>query len=101
MFKKAQRNTKLSFDELSTLLTGVESTTKSRPLTYKYNDIEEVSMPSHVLWREFRQLVFVIEVPKNPQGMSPVDAWKKSELMLDLLSSQGENVLPQSCKRIA
>ena len=88
-------------NELSTLLTGVESTTKSRPLTYKYNDIEEVSTPSHVLWREFRQLVFVIEVPKNPQGMSPVDAWKKSELMLDLLSSQGGNVLPQSCKRIA
>ena len=90
MFKKAQRNTRLSFDELSTLLTGVESTTKSRPLTYKYNDIEEVSTPSHVLWgRDFRQLVFVIEVPKNPQGMSPVDAWKKSELMLDSLSSQG------------
>ena len=68
----------------------VESTTKSRPLTYKYNDIEEVSTPSHALWgRDFRQLVFVIEVPKNPQGMSPVDAWKKSELMLDSLLSQG------------
>ena len=50
---------------------------------------------------DFRQLVFVIEVPKNPQGMSPVDAWKKSELMHDSLSSQGGNVLPQSCKRIA
>ena len=93
---------RLSFDELLTLLTGVESTTMSRPLTYKYNDIEEVSTPSHTLWgRDFRQLVFVIEVPENPQGMCPVDAWKKSELMLDSLSSQGGNVLPQSCKRIA
>ena len=50
---------------------------------------------------DFRQLVFVIEVPKNPQDAFFQDAWKKSALMLDSLSSQGGNVLPQSCKHIA
>lgn len=62
-----------------------------------YNQVKAAHIQIQWYWRsinaltrlmgegDFRQLVFVIEVPKNPQGMSPVDAWKKSEPMLDSL----------------
>ena len=47
--KKTLGNARLSFDELPTLLTEVESTLNSRPLTYEYNEVdEEVLTPSHL-----------------------------------------------------
>lgn len=48
--RKALGNAWLSFDEFSTLLTEVESTLNSRPLTYEYNEIEEVLTPSYLLY---------------------------------------------------
>ena len=49
--KKTLGNARLSFDELSTLLTEVESTLNSRPLTYEYNEVdEEVLTPSHLIY---------------------------------------------------
>ena len=48
--RKVLGNSKLSFDELSTVLTEVECTLNSRPLTYYYSDLEEeVLTPSHLL----------------------------------------------------
>ena len=49
--KKTLGNARLSFDELSTLLTEVESTLNSRPLAYEYNEVdEEVLTPSHLIY---------------------------------------------------
>ena len=48
--RKVLGNAKLSFDELSTVVTEVEATLNSRPLTYHYSEIgEEVLTPSHLL----------------------------------------------------
>ena len=49
--RKVLGNAKLSIDELSTVLTEVESTLNSRPLTYCYSEFgEEVLTPSHLLF---------------------------------------------------
>ncbi|XP_067025655.1 uncharacterized protein [Acropora muricata] len=49
--KKTLGNARLSFDELSTLLTEVESALNSRPLTYEYNEVdEEVLTPPHLIY---------------------------------------------------
>ena len=48
--RKVLGNAKLSFDELSTLLTEIECTVNSRPLTYQYNDLEEALTPSHLIF---------------------------------------------------
>ena len=49
--KKTLGNARLSFDELSMLLTEVESTLNSRPLTYEYSDVdEEVLTLSHLIY---------------------------------------------------
>ena len=49
--RKALGHARLSFDEMSTLLTEVESTLNSRPLTYEYNEVEEeVLTPSHLIY---------------------------------------------------
>jgi len=48
--RKVLGNAKLSFDELSTVVTEVEATLNSRPLTYHYSELgEEVLTPSHLL----------------------------------------------------
>ena len=49
--RKVLGNARLTFDELSTLLTEVQSTLNSRPLTYEYNEVEEeVLTPSHLIY---------------------------------------------------
>ena len=48
--RKVLGNARLSFDELSTVLTEVESTVNSRPLTYLYDDLEEALTPSHLMF---------------------------------------------------
>ena len=42
---------RMSFDELSTVFTEVESKLNSRPLTYEYSEVdEEVLTPSHLIY---------------------------------------------------
>ena len=53
--RKVLCNARLTFDELSTLLTEVESTLNSRPLTYEYNEVEEVLTPSYFNLRKTNQ----------------------------------------------
>ena len=48
--RKVLGNAKLSSDELSTVLSEVECTLNARPLTYQYNDLEEVLTPSHLIF---------------------------------------------------
>ena len=47
--RKVLRNAILSFDDLHTLLTEIECTLNSRPLTYHYED-GEVLTPSHLIY---------------------------------------------------
>ena len=47
--RKVLRNAKLSLDELHTMLTEIECTLNSRPLTYQYED-GEVLTPSHLIY---------------------------------------------------
>ena len=48
--RKVLGNAKLSHDELNTLLTEIECTVNSRPLTYQYNDLDEVLTPPHLIY---------------------------------------------------
>ena len=49
-FRKTLRNAKLSFEELMTILTEIESTINSRPLTFvSSEELEEPLMPSHLI----------------------------------------------------
>ena len=47
--RKVLGNAKLAFDELNTLLVEIELTLNSKPLTYLYDELEEVLTPSHLL----------------------------------------------------
>ena len=47
--RKVLGNSRLTYDELSTVLTEVESTLNSRPLTYLYDELGEALTPSHLL----------------------------------------------------
>ena len=48
--KKTLGRSKLSFDELTTILVEVEAVLNSRPLTYLYSDdVEEPLTPSHLV----------------------------------------------------
>ena len=47
--RKVLGNARLSYDELNTLLTEIECTVNSRPLTYQYNGPDEVLTPSHLI----------------------------------------------------
>jgi hypothetical protein len=48
--KKTLKNARLSYDELNTVLTEVESVLNSRPLTYvESGEMEEALTPSHLL----------------------------------------------------
>ena len=49
--RKVIGNARLSFDELSTVLTEIESILNSRPLTFYYSEFgEEVLSPSHLIY---------------------------------------------------
>ena len=48
--RKVLGNARLTRDELSTVLTEVESTLNSRPLTYLYDELGEALTPSHLLY---------------------------------------------------
>ena len=48
--RKVLGNSRLTYDELSTVLTEVESTLNSRPLTYLYDELGEALTPSHLLY---------------------------------------------------
>ena len=48
--RKVLANARLSFDEINTVLTEIEFTLNSRPLTYLYDDLEEVLTPFHLLF---------------------------------------------------
>ena len=47
--RKVLGNARLTYDELSTVLTEVENTLNSRPLTYLYDELGEALTPSHLL----------------------------------------------------
>ncbi len=47
--RKVLGNAKLNFEELTTVLTEIECTINSRPLTYQYDDLVEALTPSHLL----------------------------------------------------
>ena len=65
--RKTLGNARLSFDELSTLLTEIECTLNSRPLTYEYNEVgEEVLTPSHLIYgRQIKTLPDKIMEPED------------------------------------
>lgn len=48
--KKVLANSKLTQDELSTVLTEVENSLNFRPLTYLYDNLSEALTPSHLLY---------------------------------------------------
>eukprot|EP00794_Sanderia_malayensis_P016738 gene16738-biopygen14130 len=49
--RKVLGNAKLTFDELNTVLSEIENTLNSRPLTYSYDEIEgQVLTPSHLMF---------------------------------------------------
>ena len=61
--RKVLGNAKLNFDELSTVLTEIEGTLNSRPLTYQY-DLEESLTPSHLMFgHRLTPLSFDVETP--------------------------------------
>ena len=72
--RKTLGTARLSFDELSTILTEVEGTLNSRPLTYEYNELEEVLTPSHLIYgRRVKTLPDEIAEPDdamNQEGCS-------------------------------
>ena len=69
--RKTLGNARLTFDELSTLLTEIECTLNSRPLTYEYNEVEEeVLTPSHVI-HERRLKTLPDEGDEPDDAMSP------------------------------
>ena len=47
--KKVIRNARLNYDELSTVLVEVEAALNSRPLTYVFDEMEELLTPSHLI----------------------------------------------------
>ena len=48
--KKVLGNAKLNYEELVTVLTEIECTLNTRPLTYQYDDLVEALTPSHLLY---------------------------------------------------
>ena len=48
--KKVQGNAKLNYEELVTVLTEIECTLNTRPLTYQYDDLVEALTPSHLFY---------------------------------------------------
>ena len=63
--KKVLGNARLTYDELLTVLTEVEATLKSRPLTYDYDNPTEgeVLTPAHLLYG--RRLLSLPEQPRE------------------------------------
>ena len=62
--RKVLGNTKLNADELLTILTELEATLKSRPLTYEYHEVgAEMLTPSHLIYG--RWLLSLTEEVRN------------------------------------
>ena len=62
--KKTLGRSKLSFDELTTILVEVEAVLNSRPLTYLYSDdVEEPLTPSHlVIGRLLPNILAILQI---------------------------------------
>ena len=69
--KKCLRNSRLSFEELGTVLVDVEAVLNSRPLTYVYDEMEERLTPSH--------LVIGRRILSSPSISSSVNSGDKEE----------------------
>ena len=69
--RKVLGNARLSHDELSTVLTEVEGTLNSRPLTYYGDDVEEQALtPSHlIIGRRISPLSENVNIPHNPDDI--------------------------------
>ena len=66
--RKILGRSKLSFDELTTILVEVEAVLNSRPLTYLYfDDVEEPPTPSHLVIGRRRLTL--------PVGPLQIDDW--------------------------
>eukprot|EP00794_Sanderia_malayensis_P017910 gene17910-biopygen12898 len=70
--RKVLGNARLSFDELSTILTEVESTLNSRLLTYLYDELGDVLTPSHLLYGH--------RFPSLSEGTDPQSEFDESVL---------------------
>lgn len=73
--RKTLGDARLYFDELSTVLAEVECTINSRPLTYEYNEIEEVLTPSHLIYgRRIRSLPDEVIEPDDAMNQGSCSA---------------------------
>ena len=74
--RKTLGNARLTFDELSTLLTEIECTLNSRPLTYEYNEVEEeVLTPSHLIYgRRLKTLPDEVDEPDDVMNSNNLSA---------------------------
>lgn len=75
--RKVLGNARLTYDELLTVLLGVEGTLNSRPLTYEYNNPEgEVLAPAHLIYgRRMQSLPEVTEIEEEGK-MTPTRRYK-------------------------
>ena len=96
--RKTLGNARLSFDELSTLLTEIECTLNSRPLTYEYNEVgEEVLTPSHLIYG--RQIKTLPDEIMEPDDTLNVDSCSFCEI--EVPQHKIESFLEQIAKRIS
>ena len=77
--RKVLGNSKLTFDELRTVLVEVEANLNARPLTYEYEVSEEVLTPSHLVYgRRIATLPDSTEVDASELGQ---DSSKNSSIV--------------------
>ena len=72
--RKVLGDSRLTFDEFSTVLVELEGTLNSRPLTYEYDEVEhEVLTPSHLIFGKRIQSMpdeLAEELEENESGCS-------------------------------